>query len=197
MSRRDDKSRKKTLTIIDIILMIIVIVAGVVLTILQGFGDEFYYIIPIIVTILVLAIIVHIIFLWGIKKGVIVDRRRHYRPQTPSSYDPIRTDSYDFTTNEDFLADRPDLAEREAARQRAQQERMTVTITPQTQKSNKLKSPTVDPSGLNCSVCKLMIRDNQAVLECPRCGALFHKKHILEWLEEHDDCPICNHIITK
>ncbi|MHA1505013.1 MAG: hypothetical protein ACTSPT_07490 [Candidatus Heimdallarchaeota archaeon] len=73
MSRRDDKSKKILMTSIDVILGIIVIAAGIVLTILQDFGPEFFYIIPAITFILVIAIFVHLMFLWGIKKGVIVD----------------------------------------------------------------------------------------------------------------------------
>jgi len=113
------------------------------------------------------------------------------------SYDPIQSYSFEFTTSDDFLADRPSITEREEAQRRERQEKMTVTVTPQALESNKLIKPQDDPAGLNCSVCKLLIRDNQAALECPKCGALFHKKHIHEWLEESDDCPICNHIITK
>ena len=199
MSRRNEDSKKKWITIIDIIAIVLFISIGTVLTILQDFGPEFFYIIPIIVFILVISIIIHITFLWGIKKGIIVDRRRRrrYQPHSPSSYDPIRADTYHYTTNDEFLADREDITNAEEARLQAQRDSMTVIVTPQAMKSKQLKSPTVDPIGLNCSVCKLMIRANQAVLECPECGALFHKKHILEWLNEHDDCPICNQIISK
>lgn len=197
MSKREDRIKKLRITTFDVILGAIFVAVGVVLTIYQDFGPEFVYIIPSIVAVLVIAIIVHIVFLWGIKKGVIVDRLRQYKPRTTSSYDPIQTDSYDFTTNDDFLADRPSIAEQEEARRRERQEQMTVEVTPQAVKSIKLKKPSVDPEGLNCSVCKLMIRANQTALECPKCGALFHKNHIYEWLEEHDDCPICNHKISK
>jgi hypothetical protein len=200
MSRSGSKKNKKLITTIEIIFAIIVIIGGVLLTIYQEFGVEFLYIIPVITFILVVSIIVHLMFLWGIKKGVIVDRRqRTFRARPPSSYDPISSDSYEFSTNDDFLAERGVISEEE----RREQERlgrrradMTVTVTPQTMKSKKLKKPSVDPAGLNCSVCKLMIRKGQAALECPFCGALFHKKHITEWLKEHDDCPICNQIIT-
>jgi len=203
MSRRNEDSKKKWITIIDIIAIVLFISIGTVLTILQDFGPEFFYIIPIIVFILVISIIIHITFLWGIKKGVIVDRRPKFETRGPTSYDPVQADSYHYRTNDEFLAERmgisdPDEAVAQAERNRlqAQRDRMTVTVTPQTMKSKKLKRPSVDPEGLNCSVCKLMIRANQAVLECPNCGALFHKKHIHEWLSDHDDCPICNQIIT-
>ena len=121
MSRQDGKSKRMLMTSIDVILGIIFVVAGVLLTIYQDFGPEFFYIIPAITFILVIAIIVHLMFLWGIKKGVIVDRRRRVRPQPRSSYDPIHSDSYEFTTNDDFLAERPSIAEREEAQRRERQ----------------------------------------------------------------------------
>ena len=49
--------------------------------------------------------------------------------------------------------------------------------------------------GKSCSICKLALRKKQKIYQCPYCGYLFHKEHIEEWLENHEDCPVCNKII--
>ena len=49
--------------------------------------------------------------------------------------------------------------------------------------------------GKTCSICKLEIREKQSVCQCPYCEYLFHKEHIMDWLETQNDCPVCNNII--
>ncbi|TET27314.1 MAG: hypothetical protein E3J70_12170 [Candidatus Heimdallarchaeota archaeon] len=46
-----------------------------------------------------------------------------------------------------------------------------------------------------CLICKLEIRQNQATKQCPNCDSLFHKNHLLNWLEEHNNCPVCSQAI--
>jgi hypothetical protein len=42
-----------------------------------------------------------------------------------------------------------------------------------------------------CSICKLELREGQAVLQCPHCSSLFHAEHLAEWLFINPECPIC------
>ena len=46
-----------------------------------------------------------------------------------------------------------------------------------------------------CLICKLEIRQDQATKQCPNCDSLCHKNHLLNWLEEHNNCPVCSQAI--
>ena len=48
-----------------------------------------------------------------------------------------------------------------------------------------------------CSICKLELRENQFIFMCPFCKSLFHKKHIIDWLENDSECPVCQREIKK
>lgn len=53
-----------------------------------------------------------------------------------------------------------------------------------------------DVDGKICSICKLELRSKQKILQCPFCGYLFHKDHLVEWLQTNKDCPVCNNLIS-
>ena len=42
-----------------------------------------------------------------------------------------------------------------------------------------------------CQICKLELRKNQKICQCPGCESLFHKEHLEEWLETESECPVC------
>ncbi|MGC9779461.1 MAG: hypothetical protein HZR80_09490 [Candidatus Heimdallarchaeota archaeon] len=42
-----------------------------------------------------------------------------------------------------------------------------------------------------CEICNKPIKEGHIVIECPRCSALFHYNHILEWLKKNPLCPVC------
>lgn len=44
-----------------------------------------------------------------------------------------------------------------------------------------------------CSICKLRLKKNDDVLSCPQCESLFHKEHLVRWLKEIPECPVCVH----
>ena len=46
----------------------------------------------------------------------------------------------------------------------------------------------VEPS---CPVCLVEFEHSENVLSSPSCPHVFHNKCILEWLANHNDCPIC------
>ena len=48
-----------------------------------------------------------------------------------------------------------------------------------------------------CSICKLELRENQKIFMCTFCKNLFHKEHIFEWLENDNECPVCQRVIKK
>lgn len=43
----------------------------------------------------------------------------------------------------------------------------------------------------NCEICKLELRKNQQIVQCPECYALFHLDHLRAWLNVYDRCPRC------
>ncbi|MBD3191130.1 MAG: hypothetical protein GF308_10820 [Candidatus Heimdallarchaeota archaeon] len=45
--------------------------------------------------------------------------------------------------------------------------------------------------GKTCAICKLELREEQVVVQCPHCLALFHLDHLVEWLKIEPECPIC------
>lgn len=44
-----------------------------------------------------------------------------------------------------------------------------------------------------CGICKLTIRIEQEIYQCPNCRNLFHSQHLKEWFQNEQNCPICNH----
>ena len=46
-----------------------------------------------------------------------------------------------------------------------------------------------------CPICKLLIKKEEFIVQCPYCLNLFHGKHLIEWLLKHNKCPICQEII--
>ena len=57
-------------------------------------------------------------------------------------------------------------------------------------KLEEIDSKTIDEDQY-CSICKLELRRNQSILQCPFCKHLFHREHIEEWLETKTECPVC------
>ncbi len=48
-----------------------------------------------------------------------------------------------------------------------------------------------------CSICKLAVRKKQQIVQCNKCLNIFHKKHLEEWLEKKDSCPVCKEDIVE
>lgn len=48
-----------------------------------------------------------------------------------------------------------------------------------------------------CMICKIRLRKDKEILQCPLCGSLFHKEHLLEWLIEKDSCPVCKELLKQ
>jgi len=42
-----------------------------------------------------------------------------------------------------------------------------------------------------CAICKLRLKKSDEVLSCPQCESLFHKEHLVRWLKEIPECPVC------
>jgi hypothetical protein len=42
-----------------------------------------------------------------------------------------------------------------------------------------------------CMICKLPLKKNQQIVQCPMCQSLFHQEHIREWLRMKKQCPVC------
>ena len=61
-------------------------------------------------------------------------------------------------------------------------------------KAKEYLGPFIDKS---CAICKLELREGQKALQCPTCLALFHTKHLMDWLKRETRCPICRTELAK
>ncbi len=48
-----------------------------------------------------------------------------------------------------------------------------------------------------CMVCKLSFKRKKDILQCPVCESLYHKKHLLDWIRTHKNCPVCSQTLYK
>ncbi len=48
-----------------------------------------------------------------------------------------------------------------------------------------------------CSICSRKIYKGEEVVREKKCGSLFHRRHILEWLKVKPECPICKERINE
>ena len=48
-----------------------------------------------------------------------------------------------------------------------------------------------------CMICKLDLREENEILQCPFCRSLFHKEHLEEWLTIKKTCPVCSQKFDK
>jgi predicted RNA-binding Zn-ribbon protein involved in translation (DUF1610 family) len=46
-----------------------------------------------------------------------------------------------------------------------------------------------------CIVCNLRIGKSEQIVQCPYCGNMAHRDHMMEWLHVKDYCPVCRHHI--
>jgi len=46
--------------------------------------------------------------------------------------------------------------------------------------------------GEACAICKLALEKTDEIWRCPYCQKLFHKEHLLMWLKQHQNCPVCH-----
>ena len=42
-----------------------------------------------------------------------------------------------------------------------------------------------------CMICKLSLKPEQKITQCPMCQSLFHQEHVVEWLRVKGKCPVC------
>ena len=47
-----------------------------------------------------------------------------------------------------------------------------------------------------CAICKLRVNENESIVICPTCQILFHEKHLMDWLQNNNKCPVCGHDFT-
>ncbi len=47
-----------------------------------------------------------------------------------------------------------------------------------------------------CTICNLVVDDDDAIETCPECGAIGHRTHFREWVHIKGKCPICKKNIT-
>ncbi|NHJ46999.1 MAG: hypothetical protein FK733_04345 [Asgard group archaeon] len=42
-----------------------------------------------------------------------------------------------------------------------------------------------------CQICKLDFEKSDVATQCPKCATLYHLDHLIQWLMEHKECPVC------
>ena len=47
-----------------------------------------------------------------------------------------------------------------------------------------------------CSICNLVVDDDDQIETCPECGAIGHRTHFREWVHIKGVCPICKKNIS-
>ncbi|NHJ88034.1 MAG: E3 ubiquitin protein ligase [Asgard group archaeon] len=43
-----------------------------------------------------------------------------------------------------------------------------------------------------CMICKLFLKSNDSILQCPTCESLYHTDHLLTWIKSKQRCPVCS-----
>jgi hypothetical protein len=51
------------------------------------------------------------------------------------------------------------------------------------------------PPGSKCMISKLNIKPEDDVVQCLNCNSYFIKDYIIEWLKNHENCPVCQTIL--
>ncbi|MHA1595836.1 MAG: RING finger domain-containing protein [Candidatus Baldrarchaeia archaeon] len=47
-----------------------------------------------------------------------------------------------------------------------------------------------------CIICFKVLKESDAIVECPYCHVKGHKNHIMQWLKEKGTCPLCMKPLT-
>ncbi|NHJ49160.1 MAG: hypothetical protein FK733_15335 [Asgard group archaeon] len=47
------------------------------------------------------------------------------------------------------------------------------------------------PDGHKCMISKLPLASADEILQCPSCKSYFLLDYLVEWVEEHGNCPVC------
>ncbi|NHJ49161.1 MAG: hypothetical protein FK733_15340 [Asgard group archaeon] len=51
------------------------------------------------------------------------------------------------------------------------------------------------PPGSKCMISKLDMKPEDNVVQCVNCHSYFIKDYIVEWLKNHENCPVCQTIL--
>ncbi|OLS32421.1 MAG: hypothetical protein HeimAB125_09170, partial [Candidatus Heimdallarchaeota archaeon AB_125] len=49
----------------------------------------------------------------------------------------------------------------------------------------------------HCEICKKIIVKGEKIVQIHECNHIFHKLHIVEWINAHGSCPICKTRINE
>ncbi len=52
-------------------------------------------------------------------------------------------------------------------------------------------------TNLTCVLCDQKIENCLEIVLCPQCNAIFHVDYLEEWIEEDDNCPLCQFKLMK
>ncbi|NHJ85829.1 MAG: E3 ubiquitin protein ligase [Asgard group archaeon] len=48
-----------------------------------------------------------------------------------------------------------------------------------------------------CILCTEKIGSNLDICACPECSTVFHMKHLSDWAEIYEECPMCHFRLKK
>ena len=74
-----------------------------------------------------------------------------------------------------------------------EEEKSEVRITGKFLEKAKLVDISILSKKLCCMICKLPFQEEQMIFECSECRSLFHVDHLMDWLLENNDCPVCGY----
>ena len=78
-----------------------------------------------------------------------------------------------------------------------EEETSEVPISEKLLEKAKLVDNSILSKKLCCMICKLPFQEEQLIFECPECKSLFHIDHLVDWMLENNDCPVCGYKINK
>ena len=86
----------------------------------------------------------------------------------------------------------PNISERTITPPEANsQEKKTISRQPKAELLIDPFKSTIEEKEAICMVCKLKIRKDEEIYQCPECNNYFHAQHLERWLEQRTRCPVC------
>ncbi len=170
MSDTNNKRKLSGCRTFEVILGLAIIAIVLLLIFFEDFNIQTIKALAVVLGIFVLSLILTLIFYRLRRSRPELFRRYPRRRQLRSPYESVRADSYQYSTNEQIIEEETE--------------------------SKAIQGISVEKNSI-CSICKLSIDENKEILVCPDCKSPFHKEHLIDWLSEHTDCPICGTLLKN
>ncbi|MGC9779708.1 MAG: hypothetical protein HZR80_10740 [Candidatus Heimdallarchaeota archaeon] len=153
MSETNNRRGSSGCRIFEVIMGIVIIALVLLLILFEDFNSQSIIALSVVLGILVLSLILTLIFYRLRRSRPELFRRYPRRRQLRSPYESVRSDSYQYTTNEHIITEKPE--------------------------KKAIHGISVDKNSI-CSICKLSIVENKEILVCPECKSPFYKEHLID-----------------